>query len=129
MPRLQLTSNPGNCTGSLGSIEVDFCKTLIRLEFGNIVTSPFTQVLAEHSKLFSLIDCILVGVDRMRRSFELMRKSKWKRGNGANSPMSPPMWSSTRGVHSVFVMNNRLNPESEQTIIFPDSRFRIFRGR
>lgn len=26
------------------------------------------------SKLFSLIDCISVGVDRMKRTFELMRK-------------------------------------------------------
>lgn len=29
-------------------------------------------VLAKHSKSFSLIDCISVGVDRMRRNFEPM---------------------------------------------------------
>ena len=34
----------------------------------------FTRVLAKHSKSFSLIDCISVGVDRMQRNFEPMRK-------------------------------------------------------
>ena len=42
--------------------------------FGNIVTGVFTPVLAKHSKAFSLIDCISVGVDRMHRNFEPMRK-------------------------------------------------------
>jgi hypothetical protein len=31
-------------------------------------------VLAKHSKSFSLSDCISVGVDRMHRNFESMRK-------------------------------------------------------
>jgi len=31
-------------------------------------------VLAKHSKSFSLIDCVSVGVDPMQRSFEPMRK-------------------------------------------------------
>ena len=43
-------------------------------ESGNIVTGAFTPVLAKHSKSFSLIDCISVGVDRMQRSFEPMQK-------------------------------------------------------
>ena len=34
----------------------------------------FTPVLAKHSKSFSLIDYISVGVDRMQRNFEPMRK-------------------------------------------------------
>jgi hypothetical protein len=34
----------------------------------------FKPVLAKHSKSFSLIDCIAVGVDRMQRNFEPMRK-------------------------------------------------------
>jgi len=34
----------------------------------------FTPVLAKHSKSFSLIDCISVGVERMQRNFEPMRK-------------------------------------------------------
>ena len=37
-------------------------------------TAVFTPVLAKHSKSFSLIDCISVGVDRMQRNFEPMRK-------------------------------------------------------
>ena len=42
-------------------------------QFGNVVRSAFPPVLAKHSKSFSLIDCISVGVDRMQ-SFEPMRK-------------------------------------------------------
>jgi hypothetical protein len=34
----------------------------------------FTPVLAKHSKSFSLVDAIAVGVDRMQRNFEPMRK-------------------------------------------------------
>ena len=41
---------------------------------GNIVPGVFTPVLAKHSKSFSLIDCIAVGVDRMQRNFEPMRQ-------------------------------------------------------
>jgi hypothetical protein len=43
-------------------------------KFGNITTGVFTPVLAKHSKSFSLIDCISVGVDRMQQNFEPMRK-------------------------------------------------------
>ena len=41
----------------------------------------FTPVLAKHSKSFSIIDCISVGVDRMQRNFERMRKQieSWQR--------------------------------------------------
>jgi hypothetical protein len=50
-------------------------------EFGSIVLGVFTPVLAKHSKSFSLIDCISVGVDRMQRNFEPMRKQveAWQR--------------------------------------------------
>ena len=41
---------------------------------GNIVAGAFTPVLAKHSKSFSLVDAISVGVDRMQRNFEPMRK-------------------------------------------------------
>ncbi len=41
---------------------------------GNIVSGVFTPVLAKHSRSFSLIDCVSVGVDRMQRNFEPMRK-------------------------------------------------------
>ena len=51
------------------------------LELGNIVRGVFTPVLAKHSKSFELIDCISVGVDRMQRNFEPMRKQveAWQR--------------------------------------------------
>jgi len=41
----------------------------------------FTSVLAKHSKSFSLIDCVSVGVHRMQRNFEPMRKQVevWQR--------------------------------------------------
>ena len=50
-------------------------------DFGNIVPGVFTPVLAKHSKSFSLIDYISVGVDRMQRNFERMRKQveTWQR--------------------------------------------------
>ena len=56
--------------------------TLMGPESGNIVTGAFTPVLAKHSKSFSLIDCIAVGVDRMRRNFEPMRQQveAWQKG-------------------------------------------------
>ena len=47
---------------------------LAGLEFGDIVSGVFTPVLAKHSKAFSLIDALSIGVDRMQRSFEPMRK-------------------------------------------------------
>ena len=40
----------------------------------HIVPGVFTPVLAKHSKSFSLLDCLSVGVDRMQRNFEPMRK-------------------------------------------------------
>ena len=51
------------------------------MEFGNIVPGVFTPVLAKHLKSFSLIDCVSVGVDRMQRNFEPMRKQveAWQR--------------------------------------------------
>src|SRR5215813_6869435 len=37
-------------------------------------TGVHTPVLAKHSMSFSLIDCVAVGVDRMQRNFERMRR-------------------------------------------------------
>ncbi len=50
-------------------------------EFVDIVPGAFAPVLAKHSKSFSLIDCISVGVDRMQRNFEPMGKQveAWQR--------------------------------------------------
>ena len=52
-----------------------------RREIVDGVSGVFTPVLAKHSKSFSLIDCISVGVDRMQRNFEPMRKQveAWQR--------------------------------------------------
>jgi hypothetical protein len=36
-------------------------------------SSQFTPVLVKHSKSFSLVDAISIGVDRMQRNFEPMR--------------------------------------------------------
>ena len=50
-------------------------------EFEDSVSGVFTPVLAKHSKSFSLIDCVSVGVDRMQRNFDPMRKQieAWQR--------------------------------------------------
>jgi hypothetical protein len=49
---------------------LDNFRVVRRLGLGGV----FTPVLAKHSKSFPLIDSILVGVDRMQRNFEPMRK-------------------------------------------------------
>ena len=48
---------------------------------GNFVYGAFTPLLAKHSKSFSLIDCMSVGVDRMQRNFEPIRRQveAWQR--------------------------------------------------
>ena len=46
----------------------------MRRQLRHIVTSMFTPVLAKHSKSFSLVDSLAIGVDRMQRNFEPMRK-------------------------------------------------------
>src|SRR5229473_7018807 len=47
---------------------------------GNIVSGAFTPVLAKHTKHLNLVDILSVGVDRMQRNFEPMRKQveAWK---------------------------------------------------
>jgi hypothetical protein len=42
-------------------------------KLSNILSGVFSPALAKHSKSFSLIDCVSVGVDRMQRNFEPMR--------------------------------------------------------
>ncbi len=46
-----------------------------------LTQARLTPVLAKHSKSLSLIDCISVGVDRMQRNFEPMRRQveAWQR--------------------------------------------------
>jgi hypothetical protein len=52
-----------------------------RLSVFMAITGVFTPVLAKHSKSFLLIACISIGVDRMQRNFEPMRKQveAWQR--------------------------------------------------
>lgn len=47
----------------------------------------FTRVFAKHSKSLSLIDCVSVGVDRMQRNFEPVRKQveSWQRSELADA--------------------------------------------
>jgi len=49
-------------------------------------SGDFTPVLAKHSKSFSLLDAISVGVDRMQRNFEPMRKQveTWQQAELSN---------------------------------------------
>src|SRR3984885_14225488 len=58
----------------------------------------FTPVLAKHSKSFSLIDCIAVGVDRMQRNFEPMRKQveEWQGREFPNSRLQPSWVNSSK---------------------------------
>jgi hypothetical protein len=50
------------------------------LAVGNFVPRVFTPVLTKHSKSFSLIDCVSVGVDKMQRNFEPMQRQveQWR---------------------------------------------------
>lgn len=57
-------------------------------KFGKLVPGVFSPVLAKHSKSFSLIDRISLGVDRMQRNFEPMRKQV-RPAKRASSRMSP----------------------------------------
>src|SRR6266849_8936823 len=52
----------------------------LHFKLGNIVPGAFTPVLAKHIKHLSLVDILSVGVDRMQRNFEPMRKQVevWK---------------------------------------------------
>jgi hypothetical protein len=49
--------------------------------YWHIVSGMFTPVLAKHTKRLSVVDTLSVGVDRMQRNFEPMRKQieAWKR--------------------------------------------------
>ena len=44
------------------------------------LAGEFTPVLAKHTKRFSLVDAVSIGVDRMQRSFEPMQREveEWK---------------------------------------------------
>ena len=75
----------------------------------------FTPVLAEHSKSFSLIDCISVGVDCMQRNFEPMRKQV--EASLARSWVDYEWWSKRRFAVVVQEGVGYLgNPSTSQTL-------------
>jgi len=43
-------------------------------QLGNIVPSIFTPVLAKHSKNFSFVESLAIGVDRIQRNFDPLRR-------------------------------------------------------
>jgi hypothetical protein len=47
---------------------------ITRSQLNNIVSGAFTPVLAKHTKSFNLLDTFSVGVDRIQRNFEPMRR-------------------------------------------------------
>ena len=55
-------------------------------KFFHIVPGAFTPVLAKHSKNFSLQDSLAIGVDRMQRNFEPMRRQteQWRQQQLSN---------------------------------------------
>jgi hypothetical protein len=55
--------------------------TKLRLSLGNILSGVFTPGIGKTLESFSLIDCTSVGVDRMQRNVEPMRKQveAWQR--------------------------------------------------
>jgi hypothetical protein len=79
--RRPLCSAKRGCSGPKARSRFLGSRIFVEAEFGNIVSGVFTPVLAKHSKSFSLIDCISVGVDRMQRNFEPMQKQveAWQR--------------------------------------------------
>jgi hypothetical protein len=64
------------------------------------VRGRFYSCTREAFKVVLLIDCISVGVDRMQRNFEPMRRQveAWRRSEVTTSP---PRWSSTRHLLTV----------------------------
>jgi hypothetical protein len=77
---------------------------------GNIVPGVFTPVLAKHSKSFSLIDCISVGLDRMQRNFEPMHKQveAWQRSELTDATAKVV-------IYEAFVEGRRLEKNFQTT--------------
>jgi len=52
----------------------------LNFKLGNIVSGVFTPVLAKHTKHLSLVDVLSIGVDRIQRNFEPMKRQvvAWK---------------------------------------------------
>jgi len=75
------TSSSNTTTPASGSFPVELGRrshsatgTCTDTRDRNFVPRAFTPVLANHTKHLSLLDILAVGVDRMQRNFEPMRK-------------------------------------------------------
>jgi hypothetical protein len=93
----------------------------------------FTPVLAKHSKSFSLIDCISVGVDRMQRNFEPMRKQveAWQKSELTDVTVKVVIYEAfvegrleapkplARSVHDLYFEPNTRNSSRERSGVFP----------
>src|SRR6266851_3583441 len=75
------------------------CPSSVILAIGGV----FTRVLVKHSKSFSFIDRISVGVDRMQQSFE----SFWKPGSRSRSRLGA---ASTDFTNSGYAMKRNSGP-------------------
>lgn len=91
----------------------------IGLESGNIVRGVFTPVLAKHVEAFSLIDCISVGADMMKRNFKPMRNqvAAWQRSDWQNVTAKV-------AIYEVFVEGKLEAPKH----LFRPSQFHIKTG-
>jgi len=58
------------------------CKAEYRVGFNLAFQGDFTPVLAKHSKRFSLLDALAIGVDRIQRNFAPLREQveRWREG-------------------------------------------------
>jgi hypothetical protein len=61
-------------TKGLAHVSLRLRSDLFKGPFCHIVHGDFTAVLPKHSKNFSLVDALSIGVDRMQRNFDLMRQ-------------------------------------------------------
>src|SRR5712692_2404155 len=85
---LDLETGMHGCRFSIGARNANDKSMRLALTVGYRVTvcdnmafhGDFTPVLAKHSKNFSLLDALSIGVDRMQRNFEPMRKQieQWR---------------------------------------------------
>src|SRR5947209_15578424 len=100
-------------------------------EFGNIVLGVFTPVLAKHSKSFSLIDCISVGVDRMQRNFEPMRKQveAWQRSELTDVTAKVVLWRANSKLRNIWLVPCMTSTSSRTTRNSVRGRSGVYRMR
>ncbi len=79
LPPLETFLTPGSVSHTLEGVLKSHPASR-HSEYCHIVSDVFTLVLAKHTKHMSLVDILSVGVDRMQRNFEPMRKQveAWK---------------------------------------------------